>query len=63
MRRSAASVAASIAESRRRENTSNFIQFLGIAQGSLKELGRIWSSPGSEEPSGTAVSEPDGAAR
>ncbi|WP_210052386.1 four helix bundle protein [Neorhizobium petrolearium] len=56
-------MAASIAESRRRENTSNFIQFLGIAQGSLKELGRIWSSPGSEEPSGTAVSEPDGAAR
>ena len=38
MRRSSASVAANIAEGYGREHTSSFIQFLRIAQGSLKEL-------------------------
>ncbi len=38
IRRSAASVAANIAEGHGRENTRSFIQFLRIAQGSLKEL-------------------------
>ncbi len=38
IRRSAASVAANIAEGHGRENTGSFIQFLRVAQGSLKEL-------------------------
>ena len=38
IRRSAASVAANIAEGHGRENTGSFIQFLRMAQGSLKEL-------------------------
>jgi len=38
IRRSATSIAANIAEGHGRENTSSFIQFLRIAQGSLKEL-------------------------
>jgi four helix bundle protein len=38
IRRSSASVAANIAEGHGRENTASFIQFLRIAQGSLKEL-------------------------
>ncbi|RWL17759.1 MULTISPECIES: four helix bundle protein [Mesorhizobium] len=38
IRRSAASIAANIAEGHGRENTGAFIQFLRIAQGSLKEL-------------------------
>jgi four helix bundle protein len=38
IRRSAASVAANIAEGHGREGTAVFIQFLRIAQGSLKEL-------------------------
>ena len=38
IRRSAASVAANIAEGHGRENTVSFVQFLRIAQGSLKEL-------------------------
>lgn len=38
MRRSANSVAANIAEGFGREQTGSFIQFLRIAQGSLKEL-------------------------
>jgi four helix bundle protein len=38
IRRSAASIAANIAEGHGRENTGSFIQFLRIAQGSLKEL-------------------------
>jgi four helix bundle protein len=39
IRRSSASIAANIAEGHGRENTGSFIQFLRIAQGSLKELG------------------------
>jgi four helix bundle protein len=38
VRRSAASIAANIAEGHGRENTGSFIQFLRVAQGSLKEL-------------------------
>src|ERR1700689_3478188 len=38
IRRSAASIAANVAEGHGRENTQSFIQFLRIAQGSLKEL-------------------------
>jgi four helix bundle protein len=38
IRRSAASIPANIAEGHGRENTQTFIQYLRIAQGSLKEL-------------------------
>ena len=38
IRRASASVAANIAEGHGRENTGSFIQFLRMAQGSLKEL-------------------------
>jgi four helix bundle protein len=38
IRRSSASIAANIAEGHGRENTGSFIQFLRVAQGSLKEL-------------------------
>ncbi len=38
IRRSAASIAANVAEGHGRENTGSFIQFLRVAQGSLKEL-------------------------
>jgi len=38
IRRAAASIAANIAEGHGREMTRSFIQFLRIAQGSLKEL-------------------------
>jgi len=38
IRRSASSVPANIAEGHGRENTQSFIQYLRIAQGSLKEL-------------------------
>src|SRR5262245_3666165 len=38
IRRAAASIPASIAESNGRENTGSYIQFLRISQGSLKEL-------------------------
>ena len=40
MRRSAASVAANIAEGYGCENKGSYMQFLRIAQGSLKELDR-----------------------
>ncbi len=55
IRRSAASIAANIAEGHGRENTGAFIQFLRIAQGSLKELethlvisGRVGLMPDAE---------------
>ena len=38
IRRSAVSIPANIAEGHGRENTQSFIQYLRIAQGSLKEL-------------------------
>lgn len=38
IRRSSASVAANIAEGHGRETTASFVQFLRVAQGSLKEL-------------------------
>lgn len=38
IRRASASIPANIAESRGREGTREFIQFLRVAQGSLKEL-------------------------
>ena len=38
LRRSAASIPANIAEGRGREGTRSFVQYLRIAQGSLKEL-------------------------
>jgi four helix bundle protein len=38
IRRSSASIAANIAEGHGRENTGSFIQFLRVAQGSVKEL-------------------------
>jgi four helix bundle protein len=38
VRRAAASVPANVAEGHGRENTGNFVQYLRISQGSLKEL-------------------------
>src|SRR5256885_10693787 len=38
IRRAAVSIAANIAEGHGRENSGSFIQFLRVAQGSLKEL-------------------------
>jgi four helix bundle protein len=38
IRRSAVSIAANIAEGHGRENSGSFVQFLRVAQGSLKEL-------------------------
>ncbi|WP_202315074.1 four helix bundle protein [Mesorhizobium sp. L-8-10] len=38
IRRASVSIAANIAEGHGRENTGSFIQFLRVAQGSLKEL-------------------------
>ena len=38
IRRASTSIAANIAEGHGRENTGSFIQFLRVAQGSLKEL-------------------------
>jgi four helix bundle protein len=42
IRRSAASIPTNIAEGHGRENTQSFIQYLRIAQGSLKELETHW---------------------
>jgi four helix bundle protein len=42
IRRSAASIPANIAEGHGREKTQSFIQYLRIAQGSLKELETHW---------------------
>jgi four helix bundle protein len=42
IRRAAASIPANIAEGHGRENTQSFIQYLRIAQGSLKELETHW---------------------
>ncbi len=38
IRRAAASIPANVAEGHGRENTGNFVQYLRISQGSLKEL-------------------------
>jgi four helix bundle protein len=38
IRRSSSSIAANIAEGHGRENTGSYVQFLRVAQGSLKEL-------------------------
>ncbi|MEW9808168.1 four helix bundle protein [Mesorhizobium marinum] len=38
IRRASASIAANIAEGHGRENTGSYVQFLRVAQGSLKEL-------------------------
>ncbi|WP_352850942.1 four helix bundle protein [Mesorhizobium sp. M0895] len=38
IRRSSVSIAANVAEGHGRENTGSFVQYLRIAQGSLKEL-------------------------
>ncbi len=42
IRRAATSIAANIAEGHGREQTGSFIQFLRVAQGSVKELETHW---------------------